>query len=51
VVGKPAGREFCAKCHGREAASPPEIPRIDLASHGGRYLCWDCHYPHSPEAK
>jgi hypothetical protein len=51
VVAKPTGREFCGQCHGKDASSAPEIPRIDLATHGGRYLCWDCHYPHHPEAK
>jgi len=47
---KPATREFCGKCHARDARSPQEIPRIDLATHGGRYVCWECHYPHFPEA-
>ncbi|MBI4503159.1 MAG: hypothetical protein HY700_18640 [Gemmatimonadetes bacterium] len=26
-----------------------EIPRVDIDTHGGRYLCWQCHYPHYPE--
>jgi hypothetical protein len=43
-------KEFCGTCHARGADSPPEIPRIDLATHGGTYLCWQCHYPHHPEA-
>ena len=47
---KPREREFCGRCHAPDAKSPPEIPRIDLATHGGRYLCWQCHYPHYPEA-
>ena len=47
---KPRDRAFCGQCHAKEAASPKEIPRIDIASHGGRYLCWQCHYPHLPEA-
>jgi hypothetical protein len=51
VAQKPASRDFCGQCHAQDAASAPEIPRIDLASHGERYLCWDCHYPHHPEAK
>ena len=49
-VKKPENKEFCGKCHAREADSPVEIPRIDFKTHGGRYLCWDCHYPHNPEA-
>jgi len=46
---KPRNREFCGQCHAKDAGSPREIPRIDLATHGGRYLCWQCHYPHMPE--
>jgi hypothetical protein len=49
-VGKPTNNEFCGKCHDKDAKSAPQIPRIDLSQHAGRYLCWDCHYPHSPEA-
>jgi len=47
---KPTSRELCGQCHAQGAESSPEIPRIDLQTHGGRYLCWDCHYPHYPEA-
>jgi len=47
---KPQSRESCGQCHARGADSPREIPRVDIDSHGGRYLCWDCHYPHFPEA-
>ncbi len=46
---KPRTREFCAECHAREAKSSKEIPRIDLATHNPRYVCWQCHYPHFPE--
>ena len=34
-------------------AAPPvirEAPHIDMTEHGGRYLCWQCHYPHYPES-
>lgn len=48
---KPNTREFCGGCHAMDANSPPEIPRIDMASHGERYMCWQCHYPHFPELK
>ncbi len=51
LAQKPAAREFCGQCHAPEADSPPEIPRIDFATHNPRYLCWDCHYPHHPEAQ
>lgn len=47
---KPANREFCGECHAKEATSPKEIPRIDIQTHGERYTCWECHYPHLPKA-
>lgn len=46
---KPRDRAFCGQCHDKNAKGPREIPQIDLASHGGRYVCWQCHYPHNPE--
>lgn len=51
LAKKPQNREFCGKCHDKGANSPREIPRIDLLTHNARYLCWDCHYPHHPEAR
>jgi len=51
LAKKPSDREFCGECHARNASAPREIPRVDMSSHGERYLCWDCHYPHNPEAK
>jgi hypothetical protein len=47
---KPSTREKCGQCHASNADSAPEIPRIELATHGEGYLCWECHYPHQPEA-
>ena len=47
---RPATREFCGQCHAQGAPSAPEIPRIDLGTHNPRYPCWQCHYPHHPEA-
>jgi len=44
----PADREFCGRCHGTNAAVK-ETPKIDLSTHGEKYLCWQCHYPHMPE--
>jgi hypothetical protein len=49
VAEKPRAREFCGGCHAKDAKSPKQIPRVDLATHGSRYLCWQCHYPHYPE--
>lgn len=46
---KPASREFCGQCHASGANSAREIPRVDMAAHGERYVCWQCHYPHFPE--
>lgn len=46
---KPTSREFCGQCHASRAEAPATIPRVDFASHGERYLCWQCHYPHDPE--
>jgi len=48
---KPSSRAFCGRCHSREAESSKEIPRVDMAEHGERYVCWQCHYPHFPELK
>jgi hypothetical protein len=47
---KPTERQFCGRCHDVNASSPANIPRVDLATHGAPYLCWQCHYPHSPES-
>jgi hypothetical protein len=48
---KPGNREFCGGCHAENAPSPKGIPRIDIDTHGERYVCWQCHYPHLPEAR
>lgn len=51
---KPETREFCGTCH-EQAVRPDKklraferAPKVDMSSHGGRYLCWQCHYPHMP---
>lgn len=47
---KPSGREACNRCHAATATDPAASKaRIDPASHGGKYLCWECHYAHLPE--
>lgn len=54
LPSKPAAREFCGKCHGEGVASkdaPKEAPKIDISTHGGRNMCWECHYPHLPEGR
>lgn len=45
---KPVERSFCGTCH---AAGIPDVPQIDLREHGQPYVCWQCHYPHHPEAR
>jgi hypothetical protein len=47
---KPRSNELCGGCHSQGAAQARAIPQIDLESHGEHYNCWDCHYPHYPEA-
>ena len=44
-------REACGACHAKGSAAAKDIPKVDLESHGGKYLCWECHYPHMPEAR
>lgn len=46
---KPTDREFCGRCHFKMSQAPSYIPRIEKENHGRDYLCWECHYPHSPE--
>lgn len=48
---KPTNRTHCTKCHAKDSEADRFIPRIDAETHGERYLCWECHYPHYPEAK
>lgn len=51
---KPTSRALCGECHAQDAPQPPDIakpvPHINIASHGNGQLCWQCHYPHHPEA-
>jgi hypothetical protein len=51
LPSKPSSREFCGGCHARGADASRGIPRVDLADHGQGYVCWQCHYPHLPEAR
>jgi hypothetical protein len=44
-------RQVCLRCHDKTNTGPREISRIDGATHGEKYLCWQCHYPHMPEAR
>lgn len=46
---KPMNREFCGGCHDADGSGEESIRKIDMATHGERYVCWQCHYPHLPE--
>ena len=52
-AGKPDSPDVCGVCHERNAQVARELdpPRIDMQEHRGQYQCWDCHYPHFPEAR
>jgi hypothetical protein len=44
----PSDRSFCAKCHGNDS-KVVGTQKVDVSTHGDKYLCWQCHYPHMPE--
>jgi hypothetical protein len=46
---RPADREFCGGCHDSKGTGGESIKKIDMESHGEKYVCWQCHYPHLPE--
>jgi len=50
---KPQTREFCGKCHGKDSKDKlaKNAPKVDMGEHGEKYVCWQCHYPHSPEVE
>jgi hypothetical protein len=49
---KPTGREFCGRCHGKNAAKLPEsVMQVDLTKHNIGKNCTECHNPHQPWAK
>jgi cytochrome c553 len=49
---KPTSREVCGRCHAPDATDPAASKaRVDLASHGRTYVCWECHYAHLPEGR
>lgn len=47
---KPVNSETCAVCHSEAEEGQLSAPKVDFRNHGNRYDCWDCHYPHHPEA-
>ena len=44
----PADRAVCGKCHATDSHEK-DTQKVDLATHGEKYVCWRCHYPHMPE--
>lgn len=42
---KPTSREFCGRCH-TAGRTKPGVPGVDMAAHGEKYVCWQCHHPH-----
>jgi hypothetical protein len=49
---KPGSREVCGACHAAGSTDPGASKMtVDLATHGGTYLCWQCHYAHLPEGR
>jgi len=50
---RPTTREFCGQCHDRDHATDFTLDvglKVDMKTHGEAYVCWQCHYPHLPEA-
>jgi hypothetical protein len=47
---KPDTRESCGRCHA-EGSTDPAVAKalVDMDSHGGTRVCWECHYAHLPE--
>jgi hypothetical protein len=46
IPTKPDKREFCGKCHDK-GSTRKGVPAVDMATHGEKYVCWQCHYPHT----
>jgi hypothetical protein len=49
-ASKPSHNSLCGGCHDNDEGVALGAPQIDVVEHSGRYHCWDCHYPHFPEA-
>ena len=48
-IVKPAGREFCGKCHMKNAGKQKDaIHQINLEEHNINKNCTECHNPHQP---
>jgi hypothetical protein len=50
-IFKPSGREFCGRCHSKNAARQKDaVFQVDLAIHNIGKNCVECHNPHQPWA-
>lgn len=48
-IVKPAGREFCGRCHAMNAAKQKNaVFQVDLNKHNIGKNCIECHNPHQP---
>ena len=47
IPTKPDKREFCGKCHDKDSRNAKGVPKVDMDTHGEKYVCWQCHYPHT----
>lgn len=41
-------REFCGRCHTKNASRAKIIKQVDLAEHNTESKCVECHNPHAP---
>ena len=49
---KPGNREVCGRCHAAGSTDPEASKAVvDMGSHGGTWVCWECHYAHLPEGR
>ncbi len=48
---RPTSREDCGSCHDADVTVEGVATSIDMTTHGEGYVCWQCHYPHLPEAR
>lgn len=52
LPSKPESREMCGRCHAAGSTDPAASRAlVDVAAHGGTYVCWECHYAHLPEGR
>lgn len=46
-ITKGASREFCGRCHEKNAAKPSDVVfQVDMKTHNIEGNCIDCHNPH-----